>query len=160
MIPRTPAVLAATDFSERAAEAVLRAYSIVDDGGTVHLLHVLEVTEPIRQPNPLYAHYVPGRAPTAEERFRQHAELAERLLALAPADAGARSIRTEVHLVDADEVAPAIVEAADRLDASIVCVGSHGRTGFVEALLGSVARHVVHHCRRPVLLVPVRGGTA
>lgn len=156
MIARIPAVLAATDFSDRAAEAVRRAYSIVDDGGTVHLLHVLEVTEPIVQPNPLYAHYVPGRAPTPEERFRQHAELAERLLELVPDGADARAIRTEVHVVDARRAAEAIVEAADRLDASVVCVGSHGRTGFLKALLGSVAEHVVHHCRRPVLLVPVR----
>lgn len=156
MIPPTPAVLAATDFSDRAAEAVRRAYSLVDDGGTVHLLHVLEVTEPIVLPNPLYAHYVPGRAPTAEERFRQHADLAERLLELVPEGAEARAIRTEVHVVDAARAAEAIVEAAERLDASVVCVGSQGQTGLIGALLGSVAKQVAHHCRRPVLLVPAR----
>lgn len=156
MIAPIPAVLAATDFSDRAAEVVRRAYSIVDDGGTVHLLHVLEVTEPILRPNPLYAHYVPGRAPTAEQRERQHAELARRLRGLVPAEAGARAIRTEVHVVEADDAAEAIVDAAERVDADVACVGSHGQTGFVGALLGSVAKKVVDRSRRPVLLVPLR----
>lgn len=160
MIPAVHTVLAPTDFSELANHAIPHAYSVVDDGGTVHLVHVVEVTEPLKTPNPLYAHYVPGRTPTPEEKRRQHAELAERLRELAPADAGARSIRTEVHVAEADDVATAIVEKAEQVDASLVCIGTHGRSALIKAFLGSVASAVLADSARPVLLVRSRGGDA
>ena len=153
MIPAIPVVLAATDFSALADACVPYAYSIVDEGGTVHLIHVVEIVEPLVQPNPLYAHYVPGRAPTAEERYQQHADLAARLGEMIPPEVQSRSIRTEVHVVEGDEAAACIVEAAERLDVSVVCVGSQGRTGLIGALLGSVAREVVRDSRRPVFVV-------
>ena len=37
---------------------------------------------------------------------------------------------------------------------SAVVVGSHGRSGLGEALLGSVTRGLVHHSEVPVLVVP------
>lgn len=46
----------------------------------------------------------------------------------------------------------AICDAAVRLDADLVVVGTHGRTGFRRILLGSVAERVVRHCRRAVLV--------
>jgi nucleotide-binding universal stress UspA family protein len=46
-----------------------------------------------------------------------------------------------------------IVDFADRSDAALVVVGSRGLSGVKSALLGSVSNGVVHHCRRPVLVV-------
>jgi nucleotide-binding universal stress UspA family protein len=37
--------------------------------------------------------------------------------------------------------------------AELVVVGSHGRSGFKAALLGSVSRHVVDHSKCPVVVV-------
>ena len=54
-------VLVPTDFSEAGLTAIPYAYAVTARGGTVHLLHVVE---PVTAPNPLYAHYVPGRMPT------------------------------------------------------------------------------------------------
>jgi nucleotide-binding universal stress UspA family protein len=45
-----------------------------------------------------------------------------------------------------------IVEAADERDASIVVMGSHGRTGIPLVLLGSVAAATARHSERPVLI--------
>jgi nucleotide-binding universal stress UspA family protein len=46
-----------------------------------------------------------------------------------------------------------IVQAADDHDASLIVMGSHGRTGLERALLGSVATAVSSHGDRPVLIV-------
>jgi nucleotide-binding universal stress UspA family protein len=57
---------------------------------------------------------------------------------------------------------PTIVAFAAEGDADLVIMGSHGRTGVARLLLGSVARHVLHHSSCSVLVVrqhpdPVRG---
>jgi nucleotide-binding universal stress UspA family protein len=46
-----------------------------------------------------------------------------------------------------------IVEFADEHHASIIVLGSHGRTGLADRLLGSVAGAVAAHSRRSVLIV-------
>lgn len=50
---------------------------------------------------------------------------------------------------------PVIVEEAVSLDASLVVMGTHGRSGIAHLLIGSVAEHVVRHCKVPVLTVPL-----
>ena len=47
----------------------------------------------------------------------------------------------------------AIVDHAENEGASLVAVGSRGRSPVTSALLGSVSTGVVHHCTRPVLVV-------
>jgi nucleotide-binding universal stress UspA family protein len=51
-----------------------------------------------------------------------------------------------------DPVWQRIVEVADEHDASIVVMGSHGRTGISRVLLGSVASAAASHTARPVLI--------
>jgi nucleotide-binding universal stress UspA family protein len=46
-----------------------------------------------------------------------------------------------------------IVHAAHEHDASLIVLGSHGRTGLAGVLLGSVAEAVTAHSRRSVLVV-------
>jgi len=46
-----------------------------------------------------------------------------------------------------------IVDVADECDASLVVLGSHGRTGLAGVLIGSVAGGVAQHSRRSVLIV-------
>ncbi len=50
-----------------------------------------------------------------------------------------------------------IVHAAEEHDASLIVLGSHGRTGFAGVLLGSVAEAVSAHSQRSVLIVHRRG---
>lgn len=78
----------------------------------------------------------------AEETAAQGATLAQK------AGLKARSM--------AVEAAPSwkgIVEAADDHDASVIVLGSHGRTGLESVLIGSVAAAVAAHSRRSVLIV-------
>lgn len=53
-----------------------------------------------------------------------------------------------------------LVERAVQLDASFVVVGSRGVRDAPEFLLGSTSHHVVHRCRRPVVVVPPEGSRA
>jgi len=48
----------------------------------------------------------------------------------------------------------AIIEEAEAIDADLVVLGSHGRSGFERFLLGSVTEKVLHKLTRPVLTVP------
>jgi nucleotide-binding universal stress UspA family protein len=56
-----------------------------------------------------------------------------------------------------DPVWQRIVQAAEDHDASIVVVGSHGRTGLPLILLGSVAAATARHTERPVLIAHSSG---
>jgi nucleotide-binding universal stress UspA family protein len=56
----------------------------------------------------------------------------------------------------ARSVADALSRRADESGASVVVVGSRGRSAAREILLGSTAMGVLHHGTRPVLIVPGR----
>jgi nucleotide-binding universal stress UspA family protein len=47
-----------------------------------------------------------------------------------------------------------ILDVADRVHADCIVIGTHGVTPVQSELLGSVSNAVVHHSRRPVLVVP------
>ena len=51
-------------------------------------------------------------------------------------------------------VAKLVERAADEVDADLIVVGTHGRTGATAAVMGSVARALCHVSRRPMLVVP------
>ncbi|MGB0111883.1 MAG: universal stress protein [Ilumatobacteraceae bacterium] len=45
-----------------------------------------------------------------------------------------------------------ICQAAASLPASVVVLGTHGRSGIKRAIMGSTSDHVVRHCACPVLV--------
>ena len=153
-LPALRRALVTTDLSEFGNRAVPWAYAVVAAGGVVHLMHVIE---PVHVPNPLYAHYTPGRAPTAEERASQRRAIEEKLRALVPDAAKSKGVETEVAIGEDDEVALCICEAAAAHDVDLVCMSTHGRSGLSKVLLGSVAERVLEHCKRPIFVVPLGG---
>ena len=62
--PRLDRILVPTDLSELGDQAVAYACTMAPPGATIDLLHVLE---PVSAPNPLYAHYQRGPAPSAHD---------------------------------------------------------------------------------------------
>lgn len=50
----------------------------------------------------------------------------------------------------------AIIEAAERWKADLIVMATHGRSGVVRFLLGSIAESVVHDAKVPVLLIRVK----
>ena len=53
-----------------------------------------------------------------------------------------------------DGIAPMIAHAADEAGASLIVVGTHGHGSLASAVLGSVARGLLHEATCPVLAVP------
>jgi nucleotide-binding universal stress UspA family protein len=49
---------------------------------------------------------------------------------------------------------PTIIDVAHDIDADLIVVGARGLSTVESALLGSVSNAVVHHSKRPVLVVP------
>jgi nucleotide-binding universal stress UspA family protein len=140
-------VLVATDFSPIGNSAIRAAYGLAaNNGGSVHLVHVAKS----QTKSPLEPHDVMQAAsPTPEQR-----EVRRQLEALIPAEPAGAAEMTTIHIVESNETARAICQAAERLDVDVVCLGSHGRSALASALLGSVARGVLEHAHRPVLLTP------
>lgn len=47
-----------------------------------------------------------------------------------------------------------IIETARDWDADLIIIGTHGRTGLMHLVMGSVAESVIRHSNIPVLVVP------
>lgn len=50
-----------------------------------------------------------------------------------------------------------IIYFADSIDADLIAMATHGRTGFAHVLAGSIAEEVVSHSKRPVLTFVTKG---
>ncbi len=126
-VPRLTSALVATDLSGFANRAVPFAFALTDEGGAVHIAHVVD-----------------------EDADVDETELQRQLLALAPA-----SMHRDVsaHVVRGDDAAKAIAQAAARLGCDAICVASHGRSGITRALVGSVADKLLRATRKPVLVL-------
>ena len=86
-------------------------------------------------------------APAADDT--NYEELAARVVTDAIAEvAGPVEIRPEV--VQGNPAAALLAASAG---AELMVVGSRGHGGFVEALLGSVSQHCVHHAPCPVVII-------
>jgi nucleotide-binding universal stress UspA family protein len=57
------------------------------------------------------------------------------------------------YLLEGD-VTTQIIEIAKKYKASMIVMGTHGRTGFDHFISGSVAENVTRHAKCPVLIVP------
>jgi nucleotide-binding universal stress UspA family protein len=152
-IPEFRRVLATTDLSESSNRAIAYAYSMLRPGSLVRIVHV---EKPFEFANPIYAHHAIAAQRLVEERSRQIEQCQTLLLALIPLQAESHGILTEVQVLHEDKPASAICRAAEQFGADLICIGSHGRSGFSKAILGSVAQAVVIVSSIPVLVIPVR----
>jgi len=100
-----------------------------------------------------------GFVPPDELRFDAADAAAVRRAAEATADEGASlaeaaGFRARGVAADCAPAWKGIVKAADEHEASLIVLGSHGRSGGLKGvLIGSVAEAVAAHSARPVLIV-------
>lgn len=142
-------VLCPTDLSPIGDRAVALAYHLAARGGVVHLMHV---QEPTIVPSPLDGTVIQLYYPGEQEMAAVEKKTREHLQRLAPADAAARGVRTEIHAINDSSVVGRILGEAVRLKADVVVMGTRGRSGFGRLLLGSVATAVLRDAKVPVVL--------
>lgn len=80
---------------------------------------------------------------------------AEKLLSDAVAKAAAAGVEADTQLLESENrrVAELIVEAADKWQADLIVMGTHGRRGFARLLVGSVAENLVRVANTSLMLV-------
>lgn len=136
-------ILVATDGSTTAEAALAWAADLAAPLGAEIL--VISVIEPAKSyPG---AEYVPLDKTQMSERLDEELNGAwpERMR---KANIAFRTIVREGHPAS-EVVSTAIDEQAD-----LIVMGSRGHSGLTELLIGSVAHHVTHHARIPVVIVP------
>jgi nucleotide-binding universal stress UspA family protein len=78
---------------------------------------------------------------------------AEETAAYGASLAQAAGFRTQSMAAEAAPTWKGLVDAADEHNASLIVLGSHGRSGLTGIVVGSVAGAVAAHSRRSVLIV-------
>ena len=140
-------VLLPLDFSagSRAAARHLERLLPERTKARIHLVHVLEPLG-ASPPPPLWEDYNKAREQEARHQLKRTAgQLQRRLHTAAP---------VQIHVLKGTSYR-AICQLAARLGADLIVIGTHGRTGLMHFLLGSVAERVVRHAKCPVLTVPL-----
>lgn len=147
-------ILVPVDFSECSRRALEHAAVFATSfGATVDLLHVFGAQDHL--PPEATAAILGEGTDHLEQLARAHAE--KELDAVA-ADARERGIRVGRCLVERGDPSQTITAVAEREAASLIVMGTHGRTGLAHLLIGSVAEKVVRHAPIPVLSIrPGRG---
>jgi nucleotide-binding universal stress UspA family protein len=136
-------ILVTTDFSANSAVAVRPAVEIACRfEGRLILVHALEGAS--------------AEAQVVAEELAELATMAREQLQ----EFGAREIGTQAPWTTEVVFGPAylaITDAAERHGADLIVLATHGRTGLVHLLLGSVAERVARMATCPVLTVRVPG---
>jgi len=146
-------ILVGTDFSPESHLALAHALRIARRlDATLLIAHAGTVIEPTAAAlAPESAVLVEYQKIVAEHEVESRSRLAELVR-----EVQAQGLAAEEHLIDgfADT---ALRDAAEALDADLVVIGTHGRTGLKRILLGSVAERVVRLCRRHVMVARAAG---
>lgn len=150
---RGKAVLAATDFSDPALPAVHAAQVEAERLGLpLYVLHSVDldvsvIAAPelgfVASPGTLLTSYLPTILTARRGEARR---LLEDL---------SKQLGQGLVLLREGPAVDAILGAAESVDAALVVVGTHGRTGLNRLALGSVAEGVLRSARRSTLVVPL-----
>jgi nucleotide-binding universal stress UspA family protein len=139
-------VLIATDFSEPAQAAVRYGGALARQlGARVTLLHVFDAAIYARTLAPI------SRADLEDSMAAAAREDLERIAALELADVEGVDCATRC----SPSAAHAIVEHGREFGVDLCVVGTHGRSGIMRLLAGSVAEKVVRHAVCDVIAVPM-----
>lgn len=141
-------ILVPLDFSKTSEQALPVARQMAGPETEIHLLHV-------NQPMMVYARAggtvppaSPQSGPTTEQRLSKLQDVSTRL------DIPPGKVINEV--IEGVATAPNIVDYAKEHDIDLIVMTTHGTTGVMRLLMGSVAEHVVRKAECPVLTLKAK----
>lgn len=139
-------ILVPTDGSELADKAVQTAIQMAKLCGAP--LRAVTITEPYP-----YSPLAEAQPINPQEFLDAEMRLAEQRLRTVREAANAAGVACEGQSVEGALVWRGIVDEADRVDADLIVMASHGRSGISALLLGSETQKVLTHTNRAVLVV-------
>ncbi|HEY1824056.1 MAG TPA: universal stress protein [Trebonia sp.] len=138
-------VLFAYDGSELAAHAITEAGQQLKTGRDALVLTIWE---------PFNVGFLPVGGPTFDAAGADEVRAAaEKTASYGASLAEAAGFRATTVTAEAAPTWKGIIDVADSRDASLIVLGSHGRSGVTSLMVGSVAAAVAAHARRSVLIV-------
>lgn len=146
-------ILVPLDGSQRAEQILPHVESLaLQNKARVVLLQVMEPDVGYIDPYDAIA-----MLPTPEE-IEHRAELIDQYLAGIAGELRQKGIEADRRVVQGP-VVEAIISAAESMDADLIAMASHGRSGLARVFYGSVAAGVLQRIDRPLLLVRSHGTT-
>ncbi len=127
-LPRLERIVVASDGSEGGRSAICYGMAIAPPGSVVHVVRVLP------------------KKSSADDKDAARRSLLDGI----PHDS---TRRTEVEVIESDDAAQAICQAAERLHADVIAIASRGRSTAFRTILGSVSEEVAKQSRRPVIII-------
>ena len=160
MLPNYKNILYATDLTPNSQYAFKHAMLLArKSSAKVHLLHVVpEVDNSFRS----YVASMMGEG-KLEELEKLHEEQARESLAKRLEDFAKTELAdfpddykniTDIEVVHGNAVSE-ILHAAERMNADVIVMGTHGKGALSHTFLGSVAEKVLHKTKRPVFVIPI-----
>lgn len=140
----TPAILCPVDFSAASKCAARMAGELAHaQRADLELLHVYEIPVMVLPEGPVMvsAEYLSSITEAAQRSLNEQCRALE-----------TAGIQATTKLLQGP-LAPTIIEEAKKIGASMIVMGTHGRSGLQRLLLGSVAERVVRTAPMSVLTV-------
>jgi universal stress protein A len=150
MKPEIRRILIPLDFSPASDRALGYARALSEEfGAPLYLLHVIEDR---LMTGPWPAEVYLGELPKLREDLVKEAE--RRMLATLESLAAEGIQATGEVLIGGPS--HVIIEQANTVNADLIVMGTHGRTGITHLLIGSVAERVIRHAPCPVFVIRER----
>ncbi len=155
-------VLAPVDFSEPSRQAAALAARIAPQAD-ITLLHAFEVPFEGKMhfagvsEDVIHGYRVRARAAANQEMRELVSAVQEVLMPRAQGRAGAAACGVDQdrvsHRIEHGYAPAVILEQAQQLNPDLIVMGKHGQSGWEDALLGSVTKHVIHEAGCDVLVI-------
>jgi nucleotide-binding universal stress UspA family protein len=101
---------------------------------------------------PVYVEIVPPAYPSEEEYVQQMQRLGQEYMGSIMRAAEGCGLKHACMTAFSDAAALKIVDVAEQQHCDLIFMGSHGRSGWGQLLLGSVTNKVLSHTTKPVLV--------
>ena len=142
-------ILVALDESPMAYAAVEQALSLAQDlKSQVTIMSVIAI-------DPFVGVDFYKVAPAITDYFMQAEKNAKERLEDVKQSFVRDGLSVNIKLIHGVSPSQGIIQVADEVNADLIIMGSHGRTGIQKVMLGSVAQNVLTHSPIPVLIVKV-----